>query len=233
MKYTYKVLLDKRADMWNWLDAAQYSEAYGYNWRDNLRSDDDRKIFDKISKLPKKDARAILSPYLDKLYKNNKYDIDRYTEYLNKVYSLKINEACELLEKLTGKKSYFKKFTILITTFPRSPYDADDGSLYMKLNSEGPVATFMHEALHFQLHNYWRKDTKSPISKLSENDFHYLKECLTVVLDNDLVPFIEIYDHGYPSHQDFRKILHKHWQKYHDFDKLIDYGLKQLPKYSR
>ncbi len=218
--------------MWNWRNAARNSVLHGRSWRDDLRSDEDREVFDKIAKMRKKDAEAVLSTFLDKKYITNKDDIDMYIEYLNKVYSVKLNDACELLKKLTGKESYFKKFIIRITTFPRSPYDDKEGSFYMKFNIDNtPIATFLHEALHFQFHNYWREDPKSPVSKLSANDFDYLKESLTVILDNSLVPFIEVFDQVYLSHEKFRKALHKQWQKHHDFDKLVEFGLKELPKY--
>lgn len=62
-----------------------------------------------------------------------------------------------------------------------------------------PIDGFLHKGLHFQFTYFWRCDKESPVSKLNESEFNYLKEALTVVLDDDLKPIITVPDMGYPS----------------------------------
>ncbi len=99
--------------------------------------------------------------------------------------------------------------------------------MIVKFGDEAPMGTFLHEALHIQFHNYWQNNPNSAVSKLSAKNFETLKESLTVILDNVLVPFIEIYDRGYAEHHAFRQKLHHEWKKHHDFDKLVDFGVKE------
>jgi hypothetical protein len=91
----------------------------------------------------------------------------------------------------------------------------------------------MHEILHFQVHFYWENDKKSIVSTLSPVDFNLLKESLTVVLDNELQPLIKSPDYGYKQHKEFRTILHDYWINHHDFDKLIEYGVEKILKFTK
>lgn len=101
-------------------------------------------------------------------------------------------------------------------------YDSTEGVWGM------PIDGFLHEALHFQFYFYWRLDKNSPVHKLNEDEFDYLKEALTVILDEELKPIITLPGCSYPQQIKFRNVLHKHWKKYHDFDKLVKFGLKKL-----
>jgi hypothetical protein len=229
-KYTYKISVDKNADMWNWWNAAQNETGYGKTWGDYLKYTA-KEIYGEIKGKNKREAFAILRPFLDRLYKtNNNFQASK--NKLEKNLAKNFDQACVALEKITGKKLYFQEYKLYLTTFPRCPYNPDEGSLYVRDNDGDPIGGFMHEVLHFQMHNYWEKNPKSSVSKLSEKDFHDLKEALTVVLDEDLVPaIIKKPDRGYDMHQEFRKILHKHWQEHHDFDKLVEFGVEKLPKF--
>jgi hypothetical protein len=150
---------------------------------------------------------------------------------LEKAYSKNFVKACEKMVELTGQELYLNNFTFFITTFPRGPYNFSKGYIWEPISYSNPIAGFMHELLHFQFHHYWRDDPNSSIAKLSEDQFQYLKESLTVILDNDLVPLIERPDKGYDLHQNYRKQLQGFWKNNHDFARLIDYGVKILPDY--
>jgi hypothetical protein len=129
------------------------------------------------------------------------------------------------------------KFTFYVTTFPRCPYSYDNYEIFMYNSIEGfwgmPIDGFLHEGLHFQFTHYWGDNEKSPVSKLDNDNFDYLKEALTVVLDDDLKPIITQADQGYSNQAEYRKLLSKHWQKYHDFDNLVDFGLSKLNKFAK
>jgi hypothetical protein len=233
MKYQYKIIFDEKADLWNWFDAAKNGTSYGCSWRDNLRSTDDKQIYDLIAKNPTRTNKKQLAKLLQVKYTASRPEIDLYIAFVDKILGIKFQDSCTALAKISGRKLAFDKYKFYITTFPRCPYDERSGSLFLKTRDSEVIGAFMHEALHFQFHKYWRNDKCSPISKLSEEDFHYLKESLTVVLDIDVVPLIEFYDRGYDDHAKFRKLLHKEWRRHYDFDKLVAYGLKNLPKYKQ
>jgi hypothetical protein len=183
----------------------------------------------------KKDAYKILTTFLKKKYTNQTKIITEYTDNFKKEFDEKFDLACNTLEKITGQKLFVKKYKFNLTTFPRCPYNPESGEVFFHISLDkfwtDPIKNFLHEALHFQFHCYWQDNPKSPVSKLSNNEFEFLKESLTVVLDDTLKPLIDSADDGYPMHQEFRKELHKSWGKYHDFDKLIDFGLGILNNY--
>lgn len=227
MSYTYKIILDQKVDFLNWRDAIKYGGAFGAIWLDRLTSLKDRKFFQAAIQMTDGEAERLLEKYLDEKYVNDSYELEMYRECLEKTYSTKFQKACDILFELTGKKPFFKHYDICISTFPVSSYNENDGSMIVKFGDEAPMETFLHEALHIQFHNYWQNNPNSAVSKLSAKNFETLKESLTVILDNDLVPFIEIYDRGYEEHHAFRQKLHYEWKKHHDFDKLVDFGVKE------
>lgn len=234
MKYNYKIELDQKSDVWNWYEASK-SSSYGYNWRDNLHNEADLKIFDQISKLDRKAANKVLNKYLPEKYQILAKEIEDYKKYLDSEFSTHLQEACKIIEKLTKRKLYLNGFYFLITTFPRCPYNHNNGTIFFNFTSDwsqgGAVKNFLHEVLHFQFHHYWENDLASPVSKLTDEQFGYLKESLTVIIDDDLKPLIPSSDKGYPMHQEYRKILHEYWTKTKDFDKLVEFGLIELPKF--
>lgn len=226
MKYTYKLILDLEKDAWNWYEGCN-SEGFGVDWKTRVSED----IYKKINGKSKKDALKFLLPFLKQKYINEKQVIDSHISILDKTYNEKFVKACKKIVELTGKELSLNNFTFFITTFPRGPYNFDKGYIWEYIGWNNPIAGFMHELLHFQFHHYWRDDPNSSISKLSEDQFQYLKESLTVILDSDIVPLIEYSDKGYELHQKFRTQLHEFWNQNHDFDKLVDYGVRILPDY--
>jgi hypothetical protein len=115
------------------------------------------------------------------------------------------------------------------------PYFYEKREIFMFASTKDfwgmPLDGFLHEGLHFQFTYYWYENPKSEISKLDFDKFDYLKEALTIVLDDELKPLISIADKGYANQAGFRKALHAKWKKSHDFDELVDFGLKELPKF--
>lgn len=234
MEYYYKIIYDINWDIWNWYDASR-SSPHGFDFRNNLRDEDDIKIFDQISKLQQKDAYIVIDKFLKRKYHDQAEIINKYTKGMKSLFDEKLDIACKTLEKITGRELFVKKFKFKLTTFPRCPYNPETGVIffYITLNNFwiDPIINFMDEVLHFLFHHYWQDNPKSPVSKLTDDEFEFLKESLTVVLDDDLKPLTNGADNEYPIHKEFRKELHKNWKKYHDFDKLIDFGLVILKDY--
>lgn len=222
-KYSYKILLDVNMDAWNWYAACNRT-GFGVDWKQRI----DSEIADKIVGKTRQQSDEFLLPYLrDRYEKDEKVKYGR--KFIEDRFSSNFQAACDKLVELTTRDLYRNDFTIYLTTFPRGPYDYDTGSIWMSIDFMNPIANFMHEVLHFQFIHYWRNDKTSDVSKLSNDDFEMLKESLTVILDDSLVPLIERADKGYEIHQEFRNKLHDFWLKDKDFDALIEYGLKNLP----
>jgi len=72
-----------------------------------------------------------------------------------------------------------------------------------------------------------------PCNELNFKQFDWIKESLTVILDEDFYPIISKPDQGYEVHKEYRLRLHKFWENNKDFDKLVEFGLKILPKYCK
>jgi len=229
MKFSYKIVYDIEKDIWNWLGGGN-SSFFDKSNINNIDNKDDAMIAQKIIRLDETTAKEVLRPYLltKKDDKNSK--LNQFIKLAKIDFSDKYDEACLVLEKITNKRFIPGKFVFYVTTFPRMPYFYETREIFLYASTDDfwgmPIDGFLHEGLHFQFTKYWRNNQKSPVSKLTDNDFDYLKEALTVVLDESLQPLIVVPDTGYPNQANFRKTLHKEWLEHYDFNKLVDFGLK-------
>jgi len=231
-KYKYQIILDPKKDAWNWLDScgansSSSGSSHGLDWSKRAPAD----VIVGINGKSKKEAQTFIVKYLKQKYIDDGEKIKLFTKKLKTIFDKNMTAACEKLEKVMGKPIYRDNFTIYLTTFPRGPYNYYDGSYYEYIGWNNPIMGFLHELSHFQFIHYWRNNPNSDVSKLTNNQFQWLKESLTMILDKELLPLIERVDEGYEIHMPLRKELHKFWQKNHDFDKLVEFGLKILPKY--
>jgi len=238
MKYSYSIVYDIEKDIWNWFDAINAPfEGFDFSWIDNIDNDNDRKIANQILGKTKQEADDILKPYLLEQKNNVNSKLNNFIKIIEKDFKDKYTGACKALEDITQHPMMSEKFIFCITTFPRMQYFYDERLITVYNSTEGvwgmPIDGFLHEGLHFQFTYYWRDNEDSRVSKLSEDNFHYLKEALTIVLDEDLKPLITVPDKGYSSQADFCGILHNHWQKHYNFEKLVEFGLDKLDIYNK
>ncbi len=228
-KYPYEITYDLQADAWNWLDA--HNPFSGQNWRAQLIDQADIDLYDKLAELPDAEAEIYINRYLSNA-RNNTDVIAKFSENLQSRLTNDFSKACEAIEKITGKKLFLKKYLFLLTTFPRLPYNNSNGTgeifVYATLNPKAndPLLTIMHEILHFQFHGYWEEGLIS--QGLSGDNIEILKEALTVVLDEELIPLIQHTDDGYEQHKQLCEQLHQHWKKHHDFNQLIIFGTQLI-----
>lgn len=234
MKYNYKIIYDIKKDMWNWRGAVGDSFMGSANI-DNIDNESDRNIANQMLGLKKRSAEMILKPYLlsKKIDANSR--LNKFMVIAEKDFRNKFTDACLALERITKRPMMSDKFTFYVTTFPRMTVFFDTCVIFMYASIEGvwgmPIDGFLHEALHFQFNHYWRQDPTSPVYKLTEDEFTYIKEALVVVLDYDIKPIITLPDKGYAAQADYCKIMHNHWRAHHDFDKLVEFGLSKLPEF--
>ena len=105
---------------------------------------------------------------------------------------------------------------------------------YAKIDNElwgMPLDGILHELMHFQTNYYYRENSDSVVSHLSKGEYYTLKESLTALLDESWKPIMTLPDASYPEFQDLRNKLHEHYSKHHDFDKLMEYGAKEVKNY--
>lgn len=224
MPCEYRIVRDLEKDAWNWYDACNKT-GHGVDWKQRI---DDSIAANIVGKTRGK-AFDFLLPYLDEKWKSDG-SCGLGEQFIRERFEANFELACRKLETITGKSLYRNDFTIYLTTFPRGPYDYENGAFWLCVYWINPIANFMHEMLHFQFIHYWRENESSKISQLSNEDFEVLKESLTVVLDNELIPLIEKADRGYEIHQELRNKLHDFWISNKDFAALIDYGVECISR---
>ncbi|NCU30305.1 hypothetical protein EOL73_00560 [Candidatus Saccharibacteria bacterium] len=217
--YTYKLVFNPEKDAWNWYNGCQKT-GFGVDWKQRIDSD----VADKLSKAKPDEAYEFLDKYLKQKYQEDSETIRLGLEFINKRFEEHFELACQKLIEITGRPLYRDDFTIYLTTFPRGPYDFQSGSLWLPILWINPIANFMHEILHFQTIYYWRNNPKSAMNKMSKEDFEVLKESLTFVLDQSLVPPLEKPDLGYTDHHKLRVKLYERWLEDKNFDDLIEFG---------
>jgi len=177
-----------------------------------------------LQTLDYEEATRYLAAYLDQLFMNDADTFSHGGAFIEKRFKDDFQNACIKLEEITGKELYRHDFTVHLTTFPRAPYNYENGEFWLPFEWTNPIANFMHETLHFQTIHYWRENSESLASQLDEDDFATLKEALTVVLDGSFVPPMERADQGYEIHKNLRDLLYARWSKGLSFGELVEYG---------
>jgi len=219
--YSYTINFDINLDAWNWYSACN-GVGFGVDWKQGI----DSHVAENIVGKTESEAYEFLVPYIKRLCNDN--NTKRGEAFIRQRFEDDFANACTALEKITGKPLYRNDFCVRLTTFPRGPYNYEKGEFWLPIQWTNPIANFMHEVLHFQTIHYWRNNPTTTMSRQSDDDFETLKEALTVVLDDSLVPPLEKPDVGYAIHGELRAVLHKHWQATHDFSDLIDFGVERF-----
>jgi len=234
MPFDYKIIYNIRKDMQQWRECVGGS-FMGNDTIDNIDNAADRKIADQIIHLRKPAAEQILKPYLMAQQSDPNSKLNKFITIATDEFRNKFTDACLAIERITKRPLAANDFTFYITTFPCMSFYYDTRIFYMYDSIEGvwgmPIDGFLHEVLHYQFIHYWQFDDQSPVSKLDDDSFHYLKEALSVILDEELKPIITLPDCSYPQQKAFRDVLHKYWKQHHDFDTLVAYGLEKLPDF--
>lgn len=229
-KYSFEIKVDSVLDADNWYVGCNRVGLHGTDFQ-KLAPED---IYKKINGKSKEEATAVLIPFLEQKYVDESQLIaDSKLLIVNRLSS-KFSAACDKVVELLGKPLYRDDFTFVLTTFPRGSYNYELGYIWLPvqwLEKSDIVKLFMHELLHFQFIHYWRLVEGSDVNKLSDEKFEYLKESLTVILDEDIRPLIFSPDKGYEKHEAMRAELHNYWKKYRDFNKLVEFGLSRLDSF--
>lgn len=223
---------DAHKDVWSWVRIAQdRDESWGTNWRKENQHIPDF-LLEKIMVATKEDAIKIVEKHFsESKYQNFKEKIiQSEIKSLKKVWGIKEAEFFSILEKITNKPIYQKKFPCYFTTGFMCPYKTDEKPNWFMVSIWKGIpfwiTTICHEILHLQFINYWREDITNKIGK---EKFEILKESLTFLLNEDEFDNIILSENGgYPNHQKLRDQLSKLWRKNRNFEDLIEFGIKYL-----
>lgn len=102
-----------------------------------------------------------------------------------------------------------------LTITGRYPYNIKENFFYVSTNPINIRWTVMHEVWHFYT---WNKFGEKEIGRLGSQKYNDLKEALTVILNHECAPIMQIIDPGYPQHQDLRKLIADTWLRTKDIN---------------
>jgi len=216
------IKLDIKKDAWNWWDACN-KISHGVDWKTKISGDVRKKIVGK----PQKQAYSFLWLHLKLMHKQE--NLKARIHYLQQGFNRKQADLFATMERLTKHKIYRNDFTCFLTTFPRFPYNYEKGYVWIsyKRDIDFQLAIFIHELLHFQFFAYYGEKVWNAVGR---EKYQYLKEAMTVILNDEFKYVTPIKDNGYEIHRALREKLKKIWRKTKDFDAFIDKGIKITKK---
>ena len=250
---TYKIIYDITQDAYNW-----YNSLNNFGGIKKLKDAQDIEIAKKIMGLNFSEAKKILIPYLEERNTRIEMTPKRFKQIMNDELNEKFELAIKRLEEVTEHPLAIKDcaknrakeihkispeavspsedLLFLITTFPAMIVYYEEGVIftYAKIDNElwgMPLDGILHELMHFQTNYYYRENPDSVVSNLSRGEYYILKESLTALLDESWKPIMTLPDASYPEFQVLRDRLREYYYKYRDFDKLMEYGAKEVKNY--
>ena len=219
--FSIEIKLDLKKDLKNWVDGCN-KISHGKDWKLGV-SPEYQPIVEQLVGSDFEEAGKFMYPVLEGIYEEKKGLITNYKNIIQEKINTHLQEACLAMEDMTGFPLYRKDFILNLTTFPRWPYNKETGEFWSCVfrSPENILWNFLHELQHFQVLHYF-KDTP-PMSRLTREQFEFLKESLTVILNVECKKFMAREDKWYTLHQDLRRDLLAFWAKESDFNALIAY----------
>jgi hypothetical protein len=211
---TITIKINLKKDVWNYWHACNNS-SHGVDWKQKI----DEKHWSHIIGKTEAEAYTYLKPILEELYQ--KLDLETVVSSLQLGFDKNKDRLFEIMEELTGNKIYRNDFTCFLTTIKRCPYSFDNGYVWLVADDsiDRNLMTFIHELSHFQFFAYFGENIWDQVSR---EQYEYIKESLTVILNGPFTEITNDIDNGYEIHKNLREAMIAHWQKHHDLQKLCD-----------
>ncbi|MBI4438267.1 hypothetical protein HY631_04950 [Candidatus Uhrbacteria bacterium] len=220
-----EIKMDINQDAWNWWEACN-KVSHGVDWKQRIEGP----LRLALAGKDRSTANVVLLPYLDQYYADHKNELQTKLTEAQNLFAAQAPHALELMARVTGNPIYRDSFTCFLTTFPRCPYSLEKGWVWLCAlwPAKCYLGTFLHELQHFQFLHYYAHLPE--LSHLSAKQIDFLKEALTVILNDEFLPFMCEKDKGYDMHQELRHELETFWEKEKDFYALILFGAGRLMK---
>lgn len=215
-----KITLNIEKDCYNWWTASQKS-SHGVQWIKYLP----KELRDKLIGTDYKRAKRLIMPFLEKLYKRERNGLSKYASRLGQFLNSYKNQIIKGIERITEKPIYRKTFIGYITTFSKGPYNTKKGEIgfIYKKSLKWQLTALIHELLHMQFETYYKKSLDALLTK---KQFQYLKESMTIIINDEFKDIITQPDKGYPVHQKLREKIEKIWHKREGFQEFLDEAIK-------
>ncbi len=213
-------------DLWNWIQVILKGQSHGISW---LRWIPEA-VKEKIKGKERKEVAEILRLFLGEKYATEEKLFTVYAEHLEIALRQITGRMFALLEKTTEKPVYRNEFTGFVTTFPRGPYSTKSGYIWFIYgkSDEWQIKACIHELLHMQFEHYYKEKL---IKKINEEQFGFLRESMTVILNEEFREITREIDEGYPIHQEFRKRLLVLWKQRQNFSQFIAEAVKHINEF--
>ena len=185
---------------------------------------------EKITKKNEEEVAEIIESFLKEKYRVEENALLQYVAHLKLVLNKAGNNFFPIMARITENPIYRNDFTGFITTFPRGPYDTGRGYIWMIYDKtdERQIKAFIHELLHMQFEHYYKEKL---LKLINEEQFSFLKESMTIIINKEFLHITSEQDRGYPIHQEFRKYLLNLWEHRQNFPQFISEAVKHVNEF--
>lgn len=217
------VKINFQKDLNNWVQAVVKKQSHGISWERFIPVFLKEKIADKNNE----EITKIIQSFLKEKYAIENKALLQYAKHLEQVLSAVSDKIFSIMERITEQSMYRNDFTGYITTFPRGPYDTASGHIWMIYGKDDQwqIGAFIHELLHMQFEFYYKNDL---LQMINEEQFSFLRESMTVIINKEFLSVSLINDRGYPLHEEFRKLLLQLWEKRESFSFFVYEAVKRM-----
>jgi len=217
------IKVDFQKDAWNWLSAILKKQSYGIDWQQFIPLT----LKKKISNKNEKEVANLVNSFLKKKYCIRGKKLNKYADNLQKSLNNVADNIFTTMETITEKPIYRKHFTGFITTFPRGPYNSKKGYIWFiyDKSNDWQIMAFIHELLHMQFAYYYKE---ALLKKINNEQFSFLKESMTVIINKEFAHIISEQDKGYEIHREFRKYLLNLWEHRRGFSQFVNEAVKHI-----
>lgn len=224
---SFTIKVDFEKDLKNWIQAVEKGQSHGITWV-NFMPDE---IRTQIKGKNNEEISEVISLFLKNKYVSEEKNLEDYAKRLETALNNISEKMFSILERITEKSIYRDNFTGFITTLGRAPYFTPSGYIWFIYGKDDgwQIRACMHELFHMQFESYYKEKLEKQINK---EQFAFLRESITVILNEESRNITSEIDRGYPQHQKFRSHLLTLWKQRKRFEEFIENAIKDLGKFN-
>ena len=149
---------------------------------------------------------------------------DLILKQTQEAWNLVEKDYIKAIERVHGIRFSYKEITGILSTAERFGYNLKGSKKWFACSSKSPLLSIdiaMHEIMHFVFHKHFHEKWQEKYS-LTNEQLWAIKEALTVILNLECNDLMFGLDQGYPEHEKIRMKIKKDWNKYKNFEKVLD-----------